>query len=85
LEDGVKFDATQAAVRQREEEFLATLQEIKDTMAKEAAAATGGGASSEEMEALKKENEALKAKLAKSEYRIRHLIEGMEAMLSAKK
>ncbi|KAL3902619.1 MAG: hypothetical protein SGILL_010762, partial [Bacillariaceae sp.] len=54
------------------------------TMAKEAAAG-GGGASSEEMTALKKENEALKAKLAKNEYRIRHLIEGMEAMLVAKK
>ena len=79
LEDGSKFNATQDAIRKREEEFLKTLEEIKATMAQEAAS---GGASSEEMEALKKENQALKAKLAKNEYRIRHLIEGMETMLA---
>ena len=54
-------------------------------MAVEAAAAAkttaGGGASSTEVADLKKENKDLKAKVAKQEYRIRHLIEGMEKML----
>ena len=81
LEDGATFDATKDAIRKREEEMLSTLQGIKDTMMKEAAS---GGASSEEVEASKKENEALKAKLRKADYRISHLVEGMEKMLASK-
>ncbi|KAG7354218.1 hypothetical protein IV203_003574 [Nitzschia inconspicua] len=81
LEDGAQFNANQAAIREREAEFLLQLKEIKETMAKEQ---SSGGASSEEVKALKDENELLKAKLAKSEYRVRHLIEGMEELLAAK-
>lgn len=81
LEKGAAFDVTQAAIRKREEEMLATLREIKEQMAKEA----GSGASSAAMEDLKKENEKLKATVAKQEYRVRHLISGMEDLLSAKK
>jgi hypothetical protein len=43
--------------------------------------AKASGASSTELADLKKENQDLKAKVAKQEYRIRHLIEGMEKML----
>jgi septal ring factor EnvC (AmiA/AmiB activator) len=81
LEDGAQFNANQAAIREREAEFLAQLKEIKETMAKEQAS---GGASSDEVKALKEENALLKAKLAKNEYRVRHLIEGMEEPLAAK-
>lgn len=81
LEKGATFDATQAAIRKREEEMLVTLREIREQMAKEA----GSGASSAELEELKKENEKLKATIAKQEYRIRHLISGMEELLVAKK
>lgn len=81
LEKGAIFDATQSAIRKREEEMLATLREIREQMAKEA----GSGASSAELESLKKENEQLKATIAKQEYRIRHLITGMEGLLAAKK
>lgn len=84
LEKGGAFDATQAAIRKREEEMLATLRGIKEQMAKEAREG-GGGASSAELKDLKAENEKLKATVAKQEYRIRHLISGMEDLLSAKK
>ena len=57
LEEGATFAATQTAIRTREEEFLATLQEIKDTMVQEAASGDSGAASSAEVNALKKENE----------------------------
>jgi hypothetical protein len=82
LEQGAIFDATQAAIRKREEEMLATLRDIREQMAKEAGS---GGASSAELNDLKAENESLKAKITKQEYRIRHLISGMEELLAAKK
>jgi hypothetical protein len=85
LEDGAEFNATQAAIREREVEFLAQLTEIKDVMAKEQLQkGSGGVSSSEEWTVLKQENELLKAKLAKNEYRVRHLIAGMEELLTAK-
>jgi hypothetical protein len=87
LEDGAEFNATQAAIREREVEFLAQLKEIKDTMAKELlqqGGGSGGTSSSEELTALKQENELLKAKLGKTEYRVRHLIAGMEELLTTK-
>jgi hypothetical protein len=89
LEDGAQFQATQAAIREREVEFLDQLKKIKETMAKEqqkqSGSGTGGsGASSEEVKALQEENQTLKARLAKNEYRVRHLIEGMEELLAAK-
>lgn len=83
LEEGAVFNATQEAVREREAEFLAQLREIKEAVAEERKQG-GGGASSEEVKSLKQENELLKAKLAKSEYRVRHLIAGMEDLLAAK-
>lgn len=61
--------------------MLVTLRDIREQMAKEA----GSGASSAEMEEVKKENEKLKATIAKQEYRIRHLISGMEDLLAVKK
>jgi hypothetical protein len=85
LEDGAEFNATQAAIRKREVEFLAQLKEIKDTMANEQLQNGGTvSSSSEELTALKQENELLKATLAKNEYRVRHLITGMEELLAAK-
>jgi hypothetical protein len=81
LEKGTVFDATQAAIRKREEEMLATLRDIREQMAKEASL---GGASSTELKDLKAENGALKATITKQEYRIRHLISGMEELLAKK-
>lgn len=88
LEKGAIFDATQAAIRKREEEMLTTLRNIQEQMAKEAATTGGGSASSAnatELKEIKAENERLKATIIKQEYRIRHLITGMEELLAAKK
>ena len=76
------FDATQAAIRKREEEMLSTLRAIREQMAKEEGS---GMASSAEVKDLKAENERLKATIIKQDYRIRHLISGMEELLAAKK
>ena len=81
LEVGAKYDVTQEAIRQREMEFLATLQEIRAAMVQE----ENSGMNSAQVEDLKKENEKLKATIAKQEYRIRHLIHGMEAMMQKAK
>ena len=85
LEEGAKFDATQAAIREREEEFLLTLRAIKEEVAAERESGGGNGLSSAQLASLQEENASLKARIAKQEYRIRHLIAGMEEMLEAKK
>jgi len=86
LEKGGTFNATQDAIRKREEEFLATLREMKVSMLKDEQEGGGknGGGSSTEMAALREENARLKAKLTKQEYRIGHLVNGMEKMLVSK-
>lgn len=82
LEKGATYDATQKAIREREIGFLQQLREIKETMANEAAAAGGsGGKSSTEVKNLEEENKKLKAQIAKMEYRIKHLVSGMEEFL----
>jgi hypothetical protein len=80
LEVGAKYDATQTVIRQREEEMLATLRDIRTKIAKEQAAmaGSGSGATTTEIKALQDENERLKAIAAKQDYRIRHLIAGFE-------
>mmetsp|Transcript_11731 Transcript_11731/g.18485 ORF Transcript_11731/g.18485 Transcript_11731/m.18485 type:complete len:95 (+) Transcript_11731:92-376(+) len=77
LEKGAQYDATQKAIREREIEFLAQLKEIKEAMAKE----SGSSKSSAEVQSLEEENKKLKATIAKQDYRIRHLISGMEKLL----
>lgn len=78
LEAGAKFDATKDAVQAVEIEFLAKLREIQAVMA----SAGNGGGNSKEMEALKQENETLKKKNAKLEYRIQHILENFEKVYS---
>ena len=86
LEKGATFNATQEAIRKREEEFLTTLRDMKATMAEEQGnAKAGDSASSDELAALKKENAELKAQLSKYDYRIHHLVAGMEELLAASK
>jgi hypothetical protein len=86
LEKGAQFDATQADIRQRELEMLTTLREIREAMAKEKGSPNNANNSSGgEVETLQKENETLMATIAKQEFRIRHLISGMEDLLSEKK
>lgn len=61
--------------------MLTTLREIRESIAIEGAKT----ASSAEVDSLKDENTKLKAKIAKQEYRIRHLIKGYEQLLDEKK
>lgn len=81
LEKGAQYDANQAVIRQREQEMLTTLREIRESMAN----AGANTASSTEVEGLKDENAKLKATIVKQEYRIRHLIKGYEELLAEKK
>mmetsp|Transcript_16087 Transcript_16087/g.39396 ORF Transcript_16087/g.39396 Transcript_16087/m.39396 type:complete len:101 (+) Transcript_16087:74-376(+) len=81
LEKGAQFDANQNAIRQREQEMLTTLREIRESMAN----ASVNTASSSEVDNLKEENAKLKAAITKQEYRIRHLISGYEKLLDEKK
>mmetsp|Transcript_191 Transcript_191/g.209 ORF Transcript_191/g.209 Transcript_191/m.209 type:complete len:104 (+) Transcript_191:27-338(+) len=91
LEEGHKFNASQDAIQKREEEFLVTLREIKESMQKEkeeSGAAAGGsssGGSSAEMTTLQEENDRLHAKMIKQEYRITHLVANMEKLLEQRK
>lgn len=84
LEKGATFAATQEAIRSRETGFLAQLRAFKADILKEQEANKGSGSSSEEVAALKEENAKLKAQLTKQEYRIGHLVAGMEEMLAAR-
>lgn len=82
LESGATFDATQAAVQQVQMDCLKQLREIKASLE---AGGAAGGASSKELEALQAENEQLKRKMAKQEYRIQHLVEVVEEFLAQRK
>lgn len=81
LENGAQFEANQNAIRQREQEMLTTLREIRESMA----TTNANTASSTEVDSLKEENARLKGIITKQEYRIRHLISGYENLLEEKK
>jgi hypothetical protein len=61
LEKGALTYATQAAIRQRNMGFLLTLREIRESMVKEGS----NGAGLSELGGIKKENDKLKATIAK--------------------
>ena len=85
LEKGATFNATQAAIRKREEEFLTKLRYIKAHMDKEQEASKiRGSLSSDELSTLREENAKLKAQLTKHNYRIHHLVTGMEELRKVK-
>mmetsp|Transcript_8531 Transcript_8531/g.14937 ORF Transcript_8531/g.14937 Transcript_8531/m.14937 type:complete len:97 (-) Transcript_8531:46-336(-) len=82
LEQGRTFAATQQRIREREAEFLSTLREIKYSLEQETSGNEGGSGKFAELQA---ENTELKAKLAKAEYRISHLVGEMEKLLARRK
>jgi uncharacterized coiled-coil DUF342 family protein len=75
LESGMKFEATTEAVQAVEREFLIKFREIREALQRDGSSTT---ANSKEMEALRAENELLKKKNEKLEYRVAHLVESME-------
>jgi hypothetical protein len=85
LELGAAYKATKEEVEKVEEEFLLKLRAIREAFA---AGSTGAGAvavdststSSKELEALQAENEALKRRNAKLEYRVQHVVGEMSRL-----
>ena len=85
LEKGAIFNATQIAIRKREEEFLTELRCVKALVDQEQEAnKICGSSSSEELSTLREENAKLKAQLTKHNYRIHHLVTGMEELRKVK-
>jgi cell division protein FtsB len=74
LELGKQYDATKEAVQNIEKEFLLKLREIKSQLESEGVS----NANTKEMETLRAENEELKRKNAKLEYRVEHLVASLE-------
>jgi predicted nucleic acid-binding Zn-ribbon protein len=83
LEVGEKYDATKSEVQKVEQEFLLKLREIRAAITAEAQAggsaggvssSAGGAGAPKELEALRAENELLKKKNAKLEYRLQHVV-----------
>jgi len=83
LELGAQYDANKAEVEKIEKEYQTKLREI------ESSNRNGGGASSsglsKEVERLREENEILKKKNAKQEYRILHMLGVMEELWKKQK
>jgi FtsZ-binding cell division protein ZapB len=80
LELGAQFDATRDEVRRIQMEHLEQLRAIRVAMLE-----GGTTTSSKELEALRAENELLKQKNRKQEYRIQHLITTVDGLLASEK
>jgi predicted nucleic acid-binding Zn-ribbon protein len=83
LEIGKQYDATKEAVRKVEEEYLLKLREIKQAIEREkqqSTSSTSAASSTKELEELRKENDTLKQKNTKLEYRIQHVVSNMEKL-----
>jgi hypothetical protein len=87
LEVGATYDASKEAIEKVEMEFLIKLREIRATLLLEQqSCATDGSSASLSsnnktiMESLQQENDMLKKKTTKLEYRIQHLVANMEEM-----
>lgn len=76
LEAGIGYDATKEAVQKVEYEFLMKLRKIRAALQEEGSAVTG----SKEVETLKLENELLRKRNAKLEYRVQHVVANLEEM-----
>lgn len=89
LETGNQYEANKAAMEKIEMKHLQTLREIRTALLNEqsatmgvstAAAASSAHADQSGLESLRQENELLKKKMLKLEYRIQHLVSNMEIL-----
>jgi predicted nucleic acid-binding Zn-ribbon protein len=76
LEVGQSYEATKEAVQKVEYEFLVKLREIRSALRSQGSSL----ANSKEMEALRLENEQLKRRNAKLEYRVQHVVANLEKL-----
>ena len=92
LETGNQYEANKAAMEEIEMKHLQTLREIRTALLNEqsasmgvstaaaAAAVSSAHADHSGLESLRQENELLKKKMLKLEYRIQHLVSNMEIL-----
>lgn len=80
LESSKSFAATKDVLQQEQMKMLTTLREIRAALLTGEGNALGSGKDLKEMEAMRMENEELKKKVSKSEYRIKHLIRAIEEL-----
>lgn len=80
MESGAQFEATKAAVQQVEEEFLIKLRDIRTAILAEQERSAASSVLKSELETLRAENEELKKKNAKLEYRVGHVVASMEML-----
>ena len=88
LETGNQYDANKAAIEEIEMKHLQTLREIRTALLNEQSSIVNASISVQSatngdhsvLESLQNENEALKKKMVKLEYRIHHLVSNMESL-----
>lgn len=88
LETGNQYDANKAAIEAIEMKHLQTLSEIRTALLNEQSSNANASTSAQSttngdhsvLESLQKENEILKKKMNKLEYRIHHLVSNMELL-----
>lgn len=80
---GVQFDATRDDVRRIQMEHLEQLRAIRAAMLDQGTSSSSSSLSNKELAALHAENEVLKRKNQKQEYRIQHLISTIEGLLAS--
>lgn len=78
LELNKNFHATKAAVQKVEMEMLSKLRDIRATML--ISSQNNNVTSSKELEALKMENQKLKAQNTKQAYRVEHLVRSVQEL-----
>jgi uncharacterized coiled-coil DUF342 family protein len=81
LEVGSQYESTKQVVQNVEKQHLETLRQIKAALLNEA----GSSSSNKQVERLMKENEELKKKNAKLEYRVNHMATCMEELYERNK
>lgn len=81
LELGQRYDASQTAVRAVQADLLTQLRTIRAALVAERNQSGTTAASSSALTALQLENEQLKKRNTKLEYRVQHLVSNMEKLL----
>ena len=82
MEKSLSFQATQNAIKEEQMKMLTTLRNIREAMVNNNSSSGLNAMNAKEIEALKKENDDLKKKLEKKDYRIKHLVRAVEELQS---
>jgi cell division septum initiation protein DivIVA len=81
LEQGTKFDATQSAVQKVQWECLQQLRDIRAALASSSSTTEGNGSvDNTALKTMQEENQQLKTRNAKLEYRVQHMAHSLEEL-----